>query len=125
MATSALDVNPGGTIAFPLRAVWRYNHGRNNGAKVQFLITIPKKRIRHAVDRVTARRRVREAYRLNRHLLDTLPSDIKIDIAFIYVAPTLQPYATIEAAVCKLLRRMTRNYSNTATTPDTNATHNS
>jgi len=103
---AACSQRPGGSLAFPLRAVWRVNPGRQRGAGVQFLISIPKKRLRHAVDRVTMRRRVREAYRLNRHLLEGLPEGMLIDMAFVYVASSLQPYAAVESAVCRLLRRM-------------------
>lgn len=99
----------GASLCFPLRAVWRSNPGRRRGAQVQFLISIPKKRLRHAVDRVMMRRRVREAYRLNRHLLDGIPEGVLIDMAFVYVAPTLQPYAAVEQSVCRLLRRMSHN----------------
>ena len=49
-------------IVYPLRLVFsarRVAEGEYAGCK--FLITIPKKKIRHAVDRVLLRRRVREA----------------------------------------------------------------
>ena len=36
---------------------------------VQFMITVPKKKRRHAVDRVLMRRRIREAFRLQWHPL--------------------------------------------------------
>ena len=108
-AAAGCSQRPGGSLAFPLRAVWRVNPGRQRGAGVQFLISIPKKRLRHAVDRVTMRRRVREAYRLNRHLLENLPDGVLIDMAFVYVAPTLQSYAAVESAVCRLLRRMVKD----------------
>lgn len=48
------------------------------------------------------RRRVREAYRLNRHDI-ALPEGVRIDIAFIYVASGLKPYQSVESAVCRLL----------------------
>ena len=66
----------------------------------RFLVSVPKKRIRHAVDRVTMRRRIREAYRLNR---DIVPRDISVDIAFIYVADKLLPYSRIETSMRRLL----------------------
>ena len=82
-------------MAYPLRAVWTVNSSRlaametpseTSRRKVapcpQFLVSIPKKKLRHAVDRVQMRRRVREAYRLNRHLI---PKDLPLDIAFIYL----------------------------------------
>ena len=66
----------------------------------RFLVSVPKKRIRHAVDRVTMRRRIREAYRLNR---DIVPRDLPADIDFIYVADKLLPYSRIETGMRRLL----------------------
>ncbi len=90
-------------MSFPIRAVWRLDSTRAGGAR--FLVSVPKKRLRHAVDRVAMRRRVREAYRLNRSLLPDATA-LPIDIAFIFVADTLQPYRRIEDAVKKILSRI-------------------
>lgn len=112
-------------LAYPLRAVWQCNNRRNDGdAPCKFLISVPKKRLRHAVDRVTMRRRIREAYRLNHAAAeasaeaatptDTTASSDSIgaprnyDIAFIYVADKLRPYADIECAMRRLLRQIHR-----------------
>lgn len=69
------------------------------------MISVPKKRLRHAVDRVTMRRRIREAYRLLRDL-HPLADGSRIDLAFVYVDSRLQPYAKIEAAMHRLLTAM-------------------
>lgn len=102
---------PGGgarrAMGFPVRAVWRENPARHADC-AQFLVMVPKKRLRHAVDRVTMRRRIREAYRLNRHLF---PADSRIDIAFIYVASELRPYADVERGVCRILGAIARSIS--------------
>lgn len=90
-------------LAYPLRAVWRQNTAR--GAAAQFMISVPKKKLRHAVDRVTMRRRIREAYRLNRSLAPVL-SDTPLDIAFIYVASRLEPYSRVEASMKKILAKI-------------------
>lgn len=89
-------------LAHPLRAVWRHNPGRKSDATAQFLISVPKKRLRHAVDRVTMRRRIREAYRLLRQEYP-LPDSARVDIAFIYVSNTLEPYARVEKAMRRIL----------------------
>jgi len=99
------------TLAYPLRAVWRQNDGRYCDAKMQFLISIPKKRLHHAVDRVMMRRRIREAYRLNHHDY-TLTDNSKIDVAFIYIANSLLPYKIIEKAMKKILKNISENYLN-------------
>ena len=95
-----------GALAFPLRMVWRSNPERPKGAQVQFLISVPKRKLRHAVDRVTMRRRIREAYRLNRRLLPQLADGQLIDLAFVYVAPSLVPYHRIEQAMRRLLPQL-------------------
>lgn len=92
-------------MAYPLRAVWVDNATRSKGANIQFLISIPKKRLRHAVDRVKMRRRVREAYRLNHKTYDAQLSS-KVNLAFIYVANELKDYSTVEKAVIKILQRI-------------------
>lgn len=99
------DSHTDGALAYPLRAVWCLNARRSSDSPVCFLVSIPKKRLRHAVDRVTMRRRVREAYRLNRKDF-LLPDGVKIDIAFIYVASELKPYRSVESAVRRLLEAM-------------------
>lgn len=98
-------------MAYPLRAVWTINVARNSSKDSapqcpQFLIAIPKKRLRHAVDRVKMRRRVREAYRLSR---DLIPRDIPFDIAFVYVADSVLPYSDIARSVTKILTRIMPN----------------
>ncbi len=91
--------------AYPLVASWRLNDTRQVTCP-RFLVSIPKKKVRHAVDRVWLRRRVREAYRLHRGLI---PADSPLDIAFIYVGKTILPYAVIEKAMTRLLDRINRS----------------
>ena len=99
-------------LCFPLRMVYGQNPSRG-GAPVQFLISVPKKRLRRAVDRVKMRRRVREAYRLNRHAGSPA---VPLDVAFIYVADKLVPYARVEKAVRCLLEHLD-NFSATLSEP--------
>ena len=94
-------------MAFPLRAAYRLRPCGEH--PVQFLISIPKKRIRRATGRVTLRRRTREAYRLNRRqlLLPTLlQQGIGVDIAFVYLDNSLAPYSIINEKMTSLLQRI-------------------
>lgn len=94
-------------MAFPMRAAYRL---RPPGKyPVQFLISIPKKRIRKAVQRVTLRRRVREVYRLNRRelLFPALEREGRgVDIAFVYLDSSVAPYDVIHERVISLLMRI-------------------
>ncbi|MCM1077063.1 MAG: ribonuclease P protein component [Bacteroides sp.] len=93
-------------MAYPLRAVWTVNGHRRDAECPQFLIAVPKKKLRHAIDRVQMRRRIREAYRLNRHLI---PENLPLDIAFVYVADKVLPYADALRAVTRILTKIARS----------------
>lgn len=95
-----------GALAYPLRAVWGENAQRLRGDAVQFVASVPKKRIRHAVDRVQMRRRIREAYRLNRNQYFPATLAAPIDILFIYVGNTPEPYDKVDHAMRRLLKKI-------------------
>lgn len=90
-------------MAYPWRAVWTINP-RRAGRPARFLISVPKKRARHAVDRVLLRRRCREAYRLSRHLFPA--ADCGVDIAFVFVGSAMADYAVTLESVTRILTRI-------------------
>lgn len=104
-APPAAGTHPLRAIAYPLRAVWAPHPGRN-GDPLQFLVSVPKRRLRHAVDRVRVRRQVREAYRHLRPLVTALP-DAPVDIAFVYIADKPTDTQRIQHAVHTLLDKIT------------------
>lgn len=55
--------------AFPLRVVYMPLTPEENVADASILISVPKKRFKHAVKRNRVKRQVREAYRHNKHIL--------------------------------------------------------
>lgn len=98
-------------LCYPLRGVWREGERRSDAsAQFQFVITVPKKRLRHAVDRVAARRRIREAYRLTHGRVEQSRGeeggDAPLDMAFVYVANRVLPSASIHAAMERLLAKI-------------------
>lgn len=92
-------------LCYPLRAAWRNNPHRKSDAPVAFVISVPKRRLHHAVDRVAMRRRIREAYRLARPLFP-MPEGCRLDLAFIYVADKQRQYSDVERAMHKLLAKV-------------------
>ena len=100
-------------LSYPLRAVWRSNPQRRSDAPIAFVISVPKKRLRHAVDRVAMRRRIRESYRLSR-AGHTLPAGSRIDVAFVYVASRCHGYDDIDRAVNRLLEKIVQSTSPSA-----------
>lgn len=98
------DINS--ALAYPLRVVWVPAALRHDGQRgVKFVISVPKKRLRHAVDRVTMRRRIRESYRLGRR--DHIEGCPDIDVIFVYVADKLTDSKRVRVAMERLLTKIT------------------
>lgn len=109
---------------FPLRVIYRpltadeLEHSFRCGTPVgvgpiQMLITVPKKKRRHAVDRVLMRRRIREAYRLNRmplkQALDASPDIRTLSLAFIYMHNENVDYRLVEKKMRRLLGKIAKS----------------
>jgi ribonuclease P protein component len=96
--------------AFPVRAVYIIKERAKGREPVQLLLSVPKKRFKHAVDRNRVKRQLREAYRHHKHLLiDALPTDKAVDIAFIWLAPSHYPSEVTEKRVVALLTHIAQS----------------
>ena len=77
---------------------------------VQFMVTVPKKKRRHAVDRVLMRRRIREAFRLQWHpLRETIQNDPSIrtlSLAIVYMDTANAEMDAISAALGSALSKI-------------------
>lgn len=93
-----------GFMAFPFRVSYLLCEREEQG--VALLVSIPKRRLRRAVDRNRMKRLAREAYRLNKGDFDTslLPEGYGLDIALVYVKDALGDYTEVEKGVRKALR---------------------
>ena len=88
-------------LAYPLRAVWRQDDSVR--ADIAFMVNVPKRRLRHGVDRVQMRRRVREAMRLAMPRPGDRDDERRIQLALIYVADKVLPYQRVLGAVLRIL----------------------
>jgi ribonuclease P protein component len=96
--------------AYPLRAVYMPVEKSLN-TPVSILISVPKRRFHHAVDRNSMKRQVREAYRLNKSVLwNSLEGKTHgLAIAFICIADKPCTSEQVTRSVKKLLRRIEEN----------------
>ena len=79
-----------------------------------FGISIPKKKIKSAVKRNLLKRRVREAFRLNRLTLSNIleSRNLKLSLMFIYIADDVKKYTVIEKSVIHHISLLTNALDN-------------
>lgn len=84
-------------IVYPLRVVFLIEP-KTDAESLSVLVSVPKKRFKRAVKRNKLKRRIREAYRLNKQCINEkiIEKNIQIHIAFNYVSNDVLDYATIE-----------------------------
>lgn len=76
--------------------------------RVQVLISVPKRQFKKAAYRNLIKRRMREAYRLNKNILADaeLNREIQIAIAFVYIANEIHEYGFIHQKMVEALKRI-------------------
>ena len=91
--------------AFPLRAVFLLRPGI---PAIQVLISVPKRKLKHAVDRNRVKRQIREAYRHCRQpLAESVPDGQCLLLAFVWMSDRLAPSTSVDRSVRKLVSRIT------------------
>ena len=89
---------------FPLKVVWiKTEYPLSYPAQIAF--AVPKKRFKRANVRNLLKRRLREAYRLNKHPFYQFlqEKEIRIQLLVVYVAPEVMNYHDIEAKLKKAM----------------------
>lgn len=94
-------------VAFPLRVLVRSVPYDGKGPRAKVLVSVSKRRFKHAVDRNRAKRQIREAYRLNKHtLLDALPNGKGLHLGFVWVSDAPQDSSLVQKRMVTLLQRV-------------------
>ena len=93
--------------AFPLRAVYIKKERAQGEVPVQMLVSVPKKRFKHAVDRNRVKRQVREAFRQHKELLyEALTEHEQLLLAFIWLSDEHRSSRDVESRVVGLMQRV-------------------
>jgi ribonuclease P protein component len=99
-------------VAYPLRFLYITPEGDQlSQSKAGF--SVPKRNFKRAVDRNLLKRRIREAYRLQKDSYYQFAEESGLHFAgmFIYVAKEILAYEEIDKAVTKVLTKWKKNYS--------------
>ncbi len=94
----------------PFRVTWLQQPPESDSL-VQVLMSVPKYNFRKAVHRNLLRRRMKEAYRLNKQFLhDSLAgTGIQLVFCITYTAKEIMDYDLIQAKIILLLQRLTES----------------
>ncbi len=104
-------------FVYPIRYVWRESTSipqaetdRNNLSSVLF--TVPKRFHKRANKRNLLRRRIKEAYRLQKGLLNNIDAGNRnpLNIALIYSSKEIVEYDKISRSVAKALRQIAEEH---------------
>ncbi len=90
---------------FPFKVVYQFSpvEGNEPGA-VKLLISVPKRSFKRAVKRNYIKRRIREAYRLNKSALSIQGENL--NILFVYVGKQVAEYDFIEPKIKDILTKL-------------------
>lgn len=94
------DSNSRAMTVFPLRFVYIIN---DNNETNNILISVPKRYLKHAVDRNKVKRQIREAYRKNK---DIVADHSNVSMAFIWIDNRIHDTGVVESKVRKLLHQL-------------------
>jgi ribonuclease P protein component len=95
-------------VSYPLRVVWLpFDENQGVSAPVQLAISVPKRAFKTAVGRNLLKRRIREAYRLNKSDVSRAFSfeERPVALMLVYIAKETLPYAEIERGMKKIAKK--------------------
>ena len=95
-----------GGFVYPLRYMVYAEHSMHNEMSAEILFSTPKKFLKRANKRNKVRRRMREAYRLNKEILLSSNSPRVMQVALIYSSKEVIDYKTIENATKRILEKL-------------------
>lgn len=100
--------------AYPLRLVYMPIKTDDDKPHAEIMVSVSKRHFKRAVKRNRCKRHVREAYRLNKHIVYAALNEKEskaMALAFIWMSDELQEYAAVERSMVTLLNRMVEKIS--------------
>lgn len=92
-------------LSFPVKIIF-IKTAHSSPFPVQAGFSVGKKLFKSAVDRNTIKRKMREAYRLNKAELYSVAGETQIAVFFIFIGKTLPEYSQVETGMRKGIKKI-------------------
>lgn len=99
-------------MVFPIKMVYFFDTHTNLPMLPKVLVLVSKRNVNKSVNRNYVKRRIREAYRLNKHILlaklnPTIPHNLVL--MFIYTQRDIAPFTQIQQSIQKIFSKIEFN----------------
>ena len=95
-------------LAYPIRAVFQ----KTEETGIRIMVSVSKRFFKRAVKRNRIKRQLREAYRLNKHLIK--PASGGVNVAFLWNSNNLLPTKKVMEKMQNLLNKINESVSDTS-----------